>query len=561
MNSLTPEEKKVGSDNYYSAVTAHDQMTRRNFLVKSIAAGGVAAAGAGAMYYGYQQPNRQVRVCVIGTGDEGNVLMGAINPAYVQVTAICDIRPSSIHRAFHGDYSSANAKKVRPGLMDVYGWKTEDEARKNVRIYSDWKEAIEDPNIDAVIIATPLFMHAPMAVAAMQAGKHVLCEKLMAHNVAQCKLMTRVAEDPGNRRFMSIGHQRHYSILYDNAVNLIRWGLLGEIHHIRAQWHRGNLPGRDSWTVPIPGGELATDGKVIDKIATQLNGFVKAYKGAGPSERDKYANLIALWQQMDADKNVDAEKYGYLDDPSVYPGDRTRSALEELVRWRLWDRTGGGLMAELGSHQLDAASIFIAALSKEKGKHVHPLTVHAVGGRQTAPRDRDAADHVYCTFEYPGQGYGYDFDVGYYDTVNDYGYYINDKGDFKGGESIRTKRIRTRKLSSRTRRSTAMDSAATEKSCWAPKAPWCWRRKPTSTSIQLPEHRMKPASRNRRRAAWYSIQRSPVMLHPRKPHNLVRSAAVTKSRSSTGHGALALAILTISHDVMAQSHWLMLQLP
>jgi hypothetical protein len=77
-------------------------------------------------------------------------------------------------------------------------------------------------------------------------------------------------------------------------------------------------------------------------------------------------------------------------------------------------------MAELGSHQLDASSIFIAALSKEVGKKVHPLTVHAVGGRHIFPPDRDADDHVYCSFEFPGQGYDYSFDVGYRDTVNDY---------------------------------------------------------------------------------------------------------------------------------------------
>ena len=42
-----------------------------------------------------------------------------------------------------------------------------------------------------------------------------------------------------------------------------------------------------------------------------------------------------------------------------------RPAIEELIRWRLWDRTSAGLMAELGSHQLDAASIFIAAMHDE----------------------------------------------------------------------------------------------------------------------------------------------------------------------------------------------------
>lgn len=417
---LSDEEREIGRDNYYSAVSAHDEMTRRDFLVRSIAAGGMTAAGIGAMYFGYQKPRNPVRVSVIGTGDEGNVLIGSLNPDYIEVKSICDIRPSSIHRAFHGDWSSSNTIYVRPGLMNVYGWDSEAEAKRNVDVHTEWKDAINDPDIDGVIIALPLHLHAEVAIAAMRAGKHVLCEKLMAHNVMQCKEMARTANS--TRSFMSVGHQRHYSILYDNAVELIRWGLLGEIHHIRAQWHRNNRPGSDTWAPPLPGGEArVTDGKHIDKITDQLSKFRMALeKSTSASERTLLAHRIAQWEQWDADKTVAAARHGYLDDAEVYGDGRVRSALEELVRWRLWDRTGGGLMAELGSHQLDAASIFISALSKEKGKHVHPLTVNAVGGRHIFPFDRDADDHVYCMFEYPGQGYEYDFDVGYEDVVNSY---------------------------------------------------------------------------------------------------------------------------------------------
>lgn len=420
MINLTPEEREVGRDNYYSAVTAHDRVSRRDFLIRSIAAGGVSAAGVGGMYFGYQRPNQPIRVCVIGTGDEGSVLMGAINPDFVQVTAVCDIRPSSIHRAFHGDWSTGNTIKVRPGLMSVYGWDSEEEARRNVSVYTQWEDAVRDPNIDGVIIATPLFLHAAIAIGAMQAGKHVLCEKLMAHNVAQCKLMTRTARDTNT--LLSVGHQRHYSILYDNAVNMIKWGLLGEIHHIRAQWHRNNAPGKDSWALPIPGGELTADGRRVDKIKAQLKSFIGAYEdhSTSPEDRLKLAKQIAQWEQWDQDKTVKAEQFGYIDRDDVYSDNRTRSAIEEMVRWRLWDRTGGGLMAELGSHQLDAASIFISALSRKTGHHVHPLTVHATGGRHIFPKDRDADDHVYCSFEFPGQGYNYNFDVGYKDTVNNY---------------------------------------------------------------------------------------------------------------------------------------------
>lgn len=415
---LTSEQREIGRDNYYSAITAFDKVSRRGFLAGALAAGG-AASGLGAMYFGYSSPRRAIRVCVIGTGDEGNVLIGALNPEYVDVVAICDIRPSSIHRAFHGDWSSPAALEARPGLNAVYGYADESTARKHIKVYRNgWEEAIQDPNVEAVIIALPLHLHAPAAVAAMQAGKHVLCEKLMAHNIAQCKLMARMADE--TRTFMSIGHQRHYSVLYDNAVNLIRWGLLGEIHHIRAQWHRNNLPGSDTWAAPMPGGELQRfSGKQINQIADQLRNYEAAMAdpGSSASDRKRLAKQIAQWRALDADQTVDAAAHGY-EDLYIPQTGRKRSALEELIRWRLWDRTGGGLMAELGSHQLDAASIFISALSREKGKTVHPLSVHAVGGRHIFPQDRDADDHVYCMFEYPGQGYDHDFDVGYRDQVN-----------------------------------------------------------------------------------------------------------------------------------------------
>jgi hypothetical protein len=108
----------------------------------------------------------------------------------------------------------------------------------------------------------------------MARGKHVLTEKLMAHNVGQCKAMARYAKETGLH--LATGHQRHYSVLYDNAVHLIRYGLLGQLHHIRAQWHRGNLPGNDSWSMPLPGGEVAmVNGKEVkvNKIADQLKSF------------------------------------------------------------------------------------------------------------------------------------------------------------------------------------------------------------------------------------------------------------------------------------------------
>ncbi len=194
---------------------------------------------------------------MIGTGDEGSVLLGAINPEFIEVKAIADIRPYNIWRAFHGDHYSEASLAARPGLMAKYGWKTEEEARRHVKVYEKenggYDELLKNAKrdgLEAVVIALPLHLHAPAAIAAMQVGLHVLTEKLMAHSVHECKDMARTAESTG--RILATGHQRHYNILYANAEDAILRGTLGDLHYIRAQWNRGNLPGNDSWQQPLP---------------------------------------------------------------------------------------------------------------------------------------------------------------------------------------------------------------------------------------------------------------------------------------------------------------------
>ncbi|QDV70785.1 Glucose--fructose oxidoreductase precursor [Rosistilla carotiformis] len=440
VDKLSDEARQIGSANYYEAVG----VTRRDFLQGVVAAGAVSGAGLGAMYFGYDKVTDPVRIGVIGTGDEGSVLIGGCNPDYVTVKAICDIRPYNVHRAFHGDVSSPAAQAARPGLIKQYGYKSEAEARKEVQVYDSSNGGIQaildDPDIEAIIIALPLFLHAPVAIQAMMRGKHVLTEKLMAHSVAQCKAMARGAQEMttkgGDPLHLATGHQRHYSVKYDNAINLMRWGMLGQIHHIRAQWHRGNVPGADSWKMPLPGGEAINGtSKRYDKIADQLGSMKRKLDAeTDPATAELWAKKIAQWEAWDADKGVDASGHGY-EDGSI--GDRVRPALEELCRWRLFDRTGGGLMAELGSHQLDAATIFLSSLRND-GKKAHPLSVSAVGGRHIFPHDRDVDDHVYCMFEFPGPEYDPKFGIKYYDRVENY---PNPKGEIEGYNTDPSKKV------------------------------------------------------------------------------------------------------------------------
>jgi predicted dehydrogenase len=387
--NLTEQQKQIGKENFDEAVA----ITRRDFLAGTVAAGIATGAGLGSIYFGYgKSVGDPLRVGFLGTGDEGSVLLGAHNPEYMNVVAIADIRPYNVFRAFHGDVSSPSANKARPGLMSKYKWSTEDAARAKVKVYGAYEDLLADPDIEAVVIALPLHLHAPAAIKAMRAGKHVLTEKLMGHSIHECKEMGRVSRETG--KILATGHQRHYSILYDNAVHTIGTAkLIGDVHSIRAQWHRGNLPGKDSWKPPMP-----ADASFAKKLA----GWKKDLETAKPADIDALQKQIAQLEAQILDQAVDAAKYGYtektLGDGSV------RTPLEELIRWRLWNRTGGGLMAELGSHQLDAAGIFVSAMHGP-GTKVKPLTVTAVGNRSIFPADREIDDHVYCMYEYPAPGY------------------------------------------------------------------------------------------------------------------------------------------------------------
>jgi predicted dehydrogenase len=418
---LTPEARAIGKENFYAA--AGSKPIRRDLLLKSIKSDAKSGKGLGALYFKYgESVPEPVKVGVLGVGDEGGALLGAINPKFMTVKAIADIRPYNVWRALNGD---VEAPKTRPGLMKFYGWKTEEEARKNVKMYGGYAELIEnakEDGIEAVIIALPLHLHAPAAIAALRAGLHVLTETLMAHSVHECKEMARVAKDAD--KLLAVGHQRHCSILYDNALEMVRSGLLGKLHYLRAQWHLPDLPGKDSWQPPLPK-EAKPDDKQTDALQEKLNGFnaeIKALKekeAKAESDKEKEdlqskrkvieAKIPQLTAQMQ--DVVDAKKFGYEDlqlkdaeGKAIYQ----RPAVEELIRWRLWDRTGAGLMAELGVHQLDAAGLFIAAA--HDGEFQHPLSVSASSSRTLCDKDhdipdREAEDHFFCVFEYPAKDY------------------------------------------------------------------------------------------------------------------------------------------------------------
>ncbi len=111
--------------------------------------------------------------------------------------------------------------------------------------------------------------------------------------------------------YLATGHQRHYSILYDNAVHTIQRGLLGEMHHIRAQWHRGNLPGNDSWQPPLPGDKVVATSKNRQREEASGRCQDEERRSVAVDRGAEHGDSGAASKPSSNDEDVNAEAYGY----------------------------------------------------------------------------------------------------------------------------------------------------------------------------------------------------------------------------------------------------------
>jgi 1,5-anhydro-D-fructose reductase (1,5-anhydro-D-mannitol-forming) len=130
-----------------------------------------------------------------------------------------------------GDIST---RRVIPGILSesrshLYGLVTRDPAKAapyNVRVWATLDEALADPAVNAVYIATPVFLHAPQTIQSLRAGKHVLCEKPMAMNEGESRSMIKTAEETG--RTLGVAYYRRTYPKVQRAKQLIEAGAIGK---------------------------------------------------------------------------------------------------------------------------------------------------------------------------------------------------------------------------------------------------------------------------------------------------------------------------------------------
>jgi len=170
-------------------------------------------------------PSDKVRIGIIGVGSRGSLLLLHMkNIPSIEIAAVCDNYPPHFDRAKEMTNNKAKA-------------------------FVDYRKLLEINDIDAVVIATPLNEHAHITIDALQAGKHVFCEKSMARLPENCLAMVNTHRKTG--KILQIGHQRMFNPKYIKAMEFIRAGQLGNITQMRAYWHRNN-----DWRRTVPSPEL-----------------------------------------------------------------------------------------------------------------------------------------------------------------------------------------------------------------------------------------------------------------------------------------------------------------
>jgi predicted dehydrogenase len=152
------------------------------------------------------------------------------------------------------------------------------------KAYANWEEVITDRNIDAVAVCTPPHLHAEMSIRALEAGKHVLCEKPLARTISQAELMVRKARETGMLLKCGFNHRHHPAIL--QAKRWVDEGMLGELDFSRCRYGIcGRLGYEKEWRADpkiVGGGQLMEQGiHALDLFRWFLGEFseVKAFVG------------------------------------------------------------------------------------------------------------------------------------------------------------------------------------------------------------------------------------------------------------------------------------------
>jgi predicted dehydrogenase len=286
---------------------------RRTFLVTA----GAATAALATQGSSAQEPMRKIVVAVIGTGGMGGSHLRALaSRKDVEVAYVCDV----------------DANRLAAAVKDA-----ESRSGKTPQAVKDLRKVLDEKAIEAVFIATPDHWHAPAAILALDAGKHVYVEKPCCHNIREGRLMSDAVQR--SKKFLQVGTQSRSTGMVQEAITRIREGEIGDVLVAKA-WN-----------------------------SQRRSSIGKSQPSEPPSHLD-----YDLWT-------------------GPAPAVPYRSNMLPGI-WRWWYPFGCGDIGNDGVHDIDVAVWGL-------GVQGHPTTVSCLGGKYFFDDDQQFPDTQYSVCEYP----------------------------------------------------------------------------------------------------------------------------------------------------------------
>ena len=353
-------------------------VSRRTFVDRGakIAAGALVAPRAALGGPRHRPPSEQLNVGIVGVGGQGTE--NALELGSEHIAAICDVDFGVVHR------------RVQERLVDDKGVPTEKGQRwreqfLQARQYVDFREMLDqEQELDAVVIATPDHLHAPVAKAAMEAGKHVYVEKPLTYTVHEARALARLAEETGV--VTQMGNQGHSANRARVINEWVQAGVIGTVREVHVWTNR-----------PIwPQGVLRP----------------------GPWEEGLNPGWYQQWHQGAIQALAADAMDAHYPLPrgmrwDLYLGPVTRDLPYHPVyhpfNWRGWIDFGVGALGDMGAHLIDHV---VWALGLTKPTRVE-ATSTPWGGPEEDPVSFPLAMRAH--FEFPARGTAPPVDLHWYD--------------------------------------------------------------------------------------------------------------------------------------------------
>ncbi len=221
-------------------------------------------------------------------------LVGAGSIGQIRIQALKDVE--SCELVAIADVDKERAKAVSPSA--------------STEIFTDYQQMLASENVDAVIVSTPPQLHEEIAIAALEAGKQVLCEKPLANTVEACRRMVEASKRTG--RVLATGFNHRYFPAVQFVKQTLDNGEIGELDHIRAfAGHTGLSEFKASWMYDkkiMGGGALMDNGIHLIDLTRYLLGEVEEVFGFATCDvwklNDSEDNGFALMRSPEGKKAV-----------------------------------------------------------------------------------------------------------------------------------------------------------------------------------------------------------------------------------------------------------------